>query len=127
MGIMTIVKAQMIQGLTIGVAAGIVAIVLATVLGMLPADAISQILVSVGLLVMLIVVAAKTKLAGLTLYKFVVLISSIGIVGSIINLVVPGVGQFILSAPEFTVSGLLMSMIYIGLGTYVLGKVGIKA
>ncbi|MHC4397876.1 MAG: hypothetical protein ACYS1A_19705 [Planctomycetota bacterium] len=127
MGLTAIIKTQLMQGFTIGIAAGIIAALLAVVLGMLPTDALSQIAINLGLLVLLIVIAAKTKLAGLTLYKFVILGSSIGIVGSIINLLLPAAGQFILSGIEFTISGLLMTMIYIGLGIFALRKVGINA
>lgn len=122
-----IVVSQLKTGFTVGIAAGIIAVILTAILGALPADALSLIVINTVLLVLLIMIAAQTKLKGLSLYNFVILLASIGIVGSIINLILPGVSGFILTAPDFTISGLLMSFIYIGLGLFVLKRLGIDA
>ena len=121
----TIIK-ELRPAALIGVAGGVVAILLTTVIGMLPSDAISQIAISVVMLVVLVAIAAKTGVNNLKLYDAVKLFAGIGIVGSIVNLIVPGVSQFVLTAPEFTISGLLMTFIYVGAGMYVLKALKVK-
>jgi len=121
----TIVKELRFPAL-IGVAGGAVAVLLAIVLGMLPSDAISQIVISTAMLVVLVLIAAKTGIDKLSIYDIVKMFAAIGIVGSIVNLVVPGVSQFVLASPEFTISGLLMTFIYVGAGMYVLKALKVK-
>ena len=123
--IATVIK-ELRPAALIGVAGGVVAILLTMVLGMLPSDALSQIVIAIVLLVILVMIAAKTGVNNLSLYDAVKLFAGIGIVGSIVNLVVPGVSQFVLSAPEFTISGLLMTFIYVGAGMYVLKALKVK-
>ena len=125
-GIVKTVINELKPAFLIGVAGGLAAAGIALVLGVVPTDAISQIVLSIGLLIVLVMLAAKTKLKGMTIYSFVKLFAALGIIGSIIALVVPGVGAYILAAPEFSWTGLLMSFIYIGAGMYILDKVGVK-
>lgn len=123
--VQTIIK-ELRPAALIGIAGGVVAILLTMALGILPSDAISQIVISIVMLVVLVMIAAKTGIKNLSLYEAVKLFAGIGIVGSIVNLVVPGVSQFVLASPEFTISGLLMTFIYVGAGMYILKKLKVK-
>jgi len=126
MGIVNTVVNELKPAALIAVAGGIAAMVITLALGVVPVDAISQILVAIVLLVALVTLAAKTKLKGMTVYNFVKLFAAIGIVGSIIALIIPGVGGYILAAPEISWTGMLMSLIYIGAGQLILSKLGMK-
>jgi len=127
MKVVKIVVSELKPAFLIGIAGGVIAVLLTMLMGALPTDGISLIAISIALLVMLVLIATKVGLKSLSLYNAVKLFAGIAIVGSIFNLFLPGVSQFILSAPEFTVNGLLMSFIYVGAGMYLLKMLKVKA
>lgn len=107
----------------LAIVAGIIAVLFSMVLTTLPADPTSMILINIVILIVLALVFAVAAIDNLKFVPLLVVFFAITIVGSIIQLFIPSVSEFILTIGAFEVRALLLTVLYIGIAQIVLKKV----
>jgi hypothetical protein len=119
-------------GVPVAIAAGIVAIVLAMVLPLVTgiaggfAPLVTSILAMALLILGLMLIKAQQVRILDTIPNFVLLIATIGIVGSLVGLIYAPASAFILDVQTISLGSLIWTLVYIVFGIYVLGVLRIK-
>lgn len=117
------VGGSLILATKLAVVAGIVAILFSIVLSSLPTDPMAIILINIAILVVLAVVLAIATIDNLKFVPLLLVFFAITIVGSIIQLFIPSVSEFILTIGAFEVRALLLTVLYIGIAQIILKRI----
>lgn len=112
------------QALVIGLIGGLVGIGASMVFGSFFASPIGQLIISLVLLVGFIYVGLQSKIYA-NFFRFLTLLFGVGIVSSFFAAFFPAVTPYVLSLPEFTISGLLTTGLYIGIAELIRKKLNI--
>lgn len=107
----------------LAIVAGIVAILFSIVLSSLPSDPMSMILINIGILILLAIVFVAATIDNLRFVPLLVVFFAITIVGSLIQLSIPSVSEFILTIGTFEVRALLLTVLYIGIAQIILKRI----
>ena len=116
------VGGSLILATKLAVVAGIVAVLFSIVLSSLPTDPMAMILINIAILVVLAVVLAIATIDNLKFVPLLLVFFAITIVGSIIQLFIPSVSEFILTIGAFEVRALLLTVLYIGIAQIILRR-----
>ena len=116
------VGGSLILATKLAVVAGIVAVLFSIVLSSLPTDPMAMILINIAILVVLAVVLAIATIDNLKFVPLLLVFFAITIVGSIIQLFIPSVSEFILTIGAFEVRALLLTVLYIVIAQIILRR-----
>ena len=110
------------KALIVAIIGGIVAYLVTTFLGPVIATGFGQIFGSIILLVLLLVLAKKAKIDDLNWFHAFVLIFAVGVFGSLLSFFVPYISAYVLSVTNFTLTGLMWTVLYVMVAEIVAGK-----
>ncbi|MHA1852928.1 MAG: hypothetical protein ACTSUF_05380 [Candidatus Heimdallarchaeaceae archaeon] len=112
------------QATVVGLIAGVLAAVLGPVLAQL---SLPFMIDKIIILAAVIWVGTKARLVSKTFFDWAVLITAFAIVGGIIGALVPPVGSYVLSVgDEVTISGFLNLVLFVGLAQIVVNAAKLK-
>ena len=103
--------------------ASVIAIIFGIALSALPVDPIAIIVTNIVILALAVLVFSKVKFDNLTIIELVLVFFAIGIVGSILQLFMPSIGEFLLTIGSFEIRTLLLTVLYLGSAEWLLQRV----